>query len=416
MTGLDALERFSEPWSQLVYDREANPSLHPNWLKASLQSQGLADDLRLLIAWEGSSMVGVLPYLVREEKYWGVPLDTIDLANNVLSYHHEVVARAAHEELIEALLAGPDLEDWQVFRVVGVEHGGETARALRAVGSRKRRCVVEYPSVESPFLPIEGTWESYLSRRSRNFRYNLNRKRRSLDQLGRWEVRWSESEGDVPRLIEDILAIERESWKVSAGMAISGHADEERYYRLLLPVMARNGWLYASTLCLSGRPIAYSLCYRAHGRIGQLKTSFVEEHAGMSPGFIVTAAAIERAFSERCVEFDFLGDVMAHKLSWTERSRRHVSYFVFNSRPLPRAMARAKQLVRRIRSRLAPISLASRTLPGAVPSSCGERRLDQLGAKAGDVGLAVGVSRQLAADLDTRGNHVRWQLAPADLL
>ena len=152
--------------------------------------------------------------------------------------------------------------------------------------------LVEYPATTSPYLPIDGSWKSFLASRSRNFRYNLNRKRRALERLGRWQVWWFENDSNVDDLLSALLQIERKSWKSTISKAITQHSQEEHYYKLLIPRMAAAGWLFANVLKLEGRPIAYSLGYRVCNQIGQVKTSFDHTFHMASPGFIVNASAI----------------------------------------------------------------------------------------------------------------------------
>jgi CelD/BcsL family acetyltransferase involved in cellulose biosynthesis len=85
--------------------------------------------------------------------------------------------------------------------------------------------------------------------------------------------------------------------------------------------------------------------------VGNLKTSFDEQRADLSPGSIVIDACIARAFELGASEFDFLGDAGTHKAAWTATVRVHASYFLFAPRAKASIVGRLKQLRGRLVTR-----------------------------------------------------------------
>ena len=101
--------------------------------------------------------------------------------------------------------------------------------------------------------------------------------------------------------------------------------------------------LFSNVLELHGEPIAFSLGYAWNGVVGQMKTSFDDRFADMSPGFMVMVESIHRAVTLGFREYDFLGDIMEHKMRWADAARQHSSRFVFSRRPLGFALGMAKR-------------------------------------------------------------------------
>ena len=89
--------------------------------------------------------------------------------------------------------------------------------------------------------------------------------------------------------------------------------------------------LSANVLFLSGKPVAYNLCYLWNNTLGQIKTSYDSEYQEYSPGAVVVEEALRTYIKKNYAEFDFLGNVMPHKLSWTKKVREHESMFVFGN-------------------------------------------------------------------------------------
>jgi len=270
---------------------------------------------------------GVLPYLARPGRMYGLPVRQLELAGNLHSYHQELPVRGDPSSLLLELL-GATARGWEVFQADGVVCGGPCARAIERVARELGARVIRYPGERSPYLPIVADWDGYLAGRSRNFRYNLRRKRRGLERQG-LEERWLTAVDQVDDLLAAMWGIEEASWKAEVGMAMLADSHERLLYRRLVPALAQRGLLQALVLRVRGEPVAYSLGYRWHGSVGQIKTSFDHRLARLGPGGVATESCIRRAFETGAAEFDFLGPWMPHKALWTDRARRHESLFVF---------------------------------------------------------------------------------------
>jgi CelD/BcsL family acetyltransferase involved in cellulose biosynthesis len=205
------------------------------------------------------------------------------------------------------------------------------------------------PGDVSPYLPIDCSWEAYLGQKDKKFRYKLRQRRKFVEQDPRCRLTWYRDPTDAERLLADIVQIEARSWKARAGIDIPSNPVELQYHRVLLPFLAQQGWLDANVLYIEDQPAAYNLCCSYKGWVGQLKTSFDEKFAELSPGTAVIDASIERAFGQQAREFDFLGDAGGHKLAWTSHTRTHADYFLYAPRLRPRLIGWLKTLKNRFR-------------------------------------------------------------------
>src|SRR5438477_9493019 len=89
--GLDeAVTRVGPQWRRLIEEGDLNISLSPEFLGAAAAGAAVNDRMRVLTANEGDRVLGILPFIVRTTRMYGVPLVIIDLGGNLLSYHHEV--------------------------------------------------------------------------------------------------------------------------------------------------------------------------------------------------------------------------------------------------------------------------------------------------------------------------------------
>lgn len=320
-----------------------NLSMHPNWVAAIAAAKGLLDRITVFLAWNNAELVAAIPYYRSVLKEYGLALNAIELAGNLVCYHHEIVARGDYARVVTALLAANG--DWDVLCMKNVLSQSATAAAFSQLGQDLGNALVARSGESSPYIPIEKPWDIFLSEKSANFRSQLKRKEKKLRQLGELQSVWFTSRDQIPQLLTDILFIEEKSWKEASNMAICNSEAEQQYYRRLLPFLAQRDSLYANVIYLDGNPVAYSLCYAFNGKLGQLKTSFDHGLREFSPGIYVNKVAIQRAFEIQAKEFDFLGDVMRHKLEWADSLREHCDFYLFSKRLKATFIAKIKNII-----------------------------------------------------------------------
>lgn len=340
-----ALRRERNNWKDLVVRWGYNPSLHPDWLGFTLEAWGLTDTARVAIFRDDGITRAVIPFIVRSRTILGIPCRTLEPCSNVFSYHAEIVADDVAESL-SLLLDARQLPAWDVFRFVNVVAEGASGAAIRELAGKARYPFSSMPGETSPYIEITQDWETFLHSRSKKLRANVTRSERLMRDAGESGMVWYETGSDVSRLLEDMLEIEKGSWKQEQGVAIERGTPQHAYYERLLPWLATNG-IMANVLLVRDRPVAYTLCARWNEWVGQLKTSHVMDLG--DAGSRVIHSSLQRAFETQCREYDFLGDTAPHKLRWANRTRAHAEYWLFSRRPRGRLLAGAKGLGDRVR-------------------------------------------------------------------
>jgi CelD/BcsL family acetyltransferase involved in cellulose biosynthesis len=334
-------------WSRLVSTLDLNPSLDPGWLGVSAASlAGGVGDLSVLMATDADGLNAVVPFFVRRSRMFGVPLVTIELGSNLMSYHAEFVGTPDPAAIVGALLE--TVPKWDVLHLANFSEGGRGVAALRRVATDLGLPLQELPGEQSPYLPITGSWEQFLASKGKKFRYKLRKRSEGIVKGGASELRWFGDSADTNALLKDMLSIEDRSWKAETRTSISARRAEVGYHERLLPWLRDRGMLLANVLYRAGQPIAYSLCCTCRGWIGHLKTSFDGAYETLSPGAYVIDACVQAAFGSGAREFDFLGDAAPHKLAWSHAVRRHCDLFLFAPRLLPRAIGTLKTTKRRL--------------------------------------------------------------------
>ncbi len=347
----DEKSKFCSPWKDLVDEQRLNPSLLPQWLEAAVSSHGLFDSIKIFSETSDNTVLGILPYIIQKRPMNRLQLRWLEPAFNLISYHPDLICSSASENLLSELLLQTN-QHWDVAYIHNVSTAGRAAQQLEALSKKEGNVLLTYPGETSPYLRLQGTWKEYLAIKGSSFRYRLKRRVRKIEKSGELTIHWYRKGDDTKTLLSEILSIEEGSRKVAANMAITQRSEEIEYYRRLLPFLSDTGLLFANVLHIDGTPVAYSLCYNDKGVIGQLKTSFLDSHRNLAPGAVVIESAIKKSFDIGALEFDFLGDIMPHKMEWSDGFREHNSYYLFSRRLPVHMLGHAKKLGQTLKNKL----------------------------------------------------------------
>ncbi len=293
-------------WAALATVTGAEPFSHPEWVMAWGRAFGNAVHLATLRR-EGR-LVAAYPVVARGGRGWRAAAD----------WH------TPHLDAVGEPPAVGELFDRLVGRRRRVSFDfatGTTAELARAslasAGYRNRERVRQ----ESPWIDLTGGWEAYHETiPSRKWR-EIRRRHRRLEAEG--AVTYSHHDGsmDLTELLTEGFAVEGSGWKEASGTAVRSDPRVEAFYRDVAGWAASQGVLRLNFLRLAGRAIAFDLAFVANGAEWLLKTGFDPALSSFSPGSLLRAEVLERAFADGLARYEFLGAAAPWKLEWTDRTR-----------------------------------------------------------------------------------------------
>lgn len=346
-----AMDIHGDEWSDIVKNCGLNPSLLPGWLACMATAFGIFDKIQVFILKNGPVIEGIIPYFISHTKLSGIPIRKVELAGNIVSYHQELITTENHPVLLIKFIEHLDKNHkWDTIAIANMHSGGQTRKAIAETCSINKIPHTTYPGESSPYLRLDKDWKLLLASKQKKFRYKVNKREKVLLEDESLKVNWYTDSSNCSQLIEDIFRIEEASWKVDEDMAITERPTETEYYKLLIPYLANKGILYASVLTKDGKAIAYNLCYLFNSIIGQIKTSYDNQYQHISPGAIIIEDALRNAIQGGKLEFDFLGDVMPHKMAWTKNIRPHETLTLYNRNmkgKLLSSMVKTRRLIKK---------------------------------------------------------------------
>jgi len=326
-------------WEALAERCEASPFLHPGFvdLWGAVFRPG---PLVLATARRDGELVAALP-LVREPRRLAAAANWHSVETGLVA--HDVAAAAA---LLAELLAQrpssvalPLVDD-------------RTGARLREAAARAGYRTAQETMVSSPYLDLDGDWETFQAALPSKRRSELRRLRRRLSEQGELssEIVAGAAEG-APALAE-LAAIEAQGWKGEQGTAIRAQEQTSRFYRELLHWAAEQGWLRMHLLKLDGTTIAGSLGVRAHGVHYGLKMGFDREWGRYGPGVLLIEDVVRDAFEAGLRRVELLGDDDEYKRTWRSGVRERIAVHAFAPTVAGRldrlAFVKGRQLARRL--------------------------------------------------------------------
>ena len=319
------IEQYLTAWELLHKSVGGSPDLSPSWHRALLIGQNISvDELFVLYSQDGNNLSLVLPYRIRDVSGFGIRYRIGGPLQNEYCMHSGVLSSMSIAAVSNVLIEGLDMSDrWDIWEVNSLAKSSDSDDCWNAFREKNQLRGLRTPAATSPFLRPVGGWAGFLSSKSSNFRYNLRRKRRKLEKLGKLRIEFVTDAANFAGTFESICAIERRSWKQAAGSAITSPSRpwELEFYRCLLPALLERDQAIITFLYLDDRPVAHDISSRTSTRGFCLKTSFVAELASASPGIVLREALVEHLFSGGASEYDFLGGGERYKLEWATGTR-----------------------------------------------------------------------------------------------
>jgi CelD/BcsL family acetyltransferase involved in cellulose biosynthesis len=220
---------------------------------------------------------------------------------------------------------------WDVIMLPQLTSESRTLPFMQEMAREDNLLVGCWPSTESPYLTLTGTWDDYLRDLDRKHHSNIRNRLNRLRRMGNVELEVVSTGDEIERSLEAGLDIEAKAWKGQAGTAISCRPDLLAFYRKIALRASERGWLRLNFLKVNGRKIAfdYSLLYK--NKIYVLKPGYDPEFAPFSPYNALCYLKLKDAFENGLSEYDFLGMKDDWKLNWTGATRPHCWLFIFSN-------------------------------------------------------------------------------------
>ena len=330
----NALAAAGPLWDRLV-DQAAidHPFLSHDWILSWWESFGKGKKLNILLVTDGDEVIGIAPLMISQESMYGVPVRELGFLYNDHTPRFDFIVTRDHAAVCEAVWRhlGDQHEEWDVLKLCQLVSSSPTLVELSRLATASERPVGTWPSTESPYLRIAGSFADYFASLHKGVRLNLKRRMKRLEEQGRVEFERVEAEEEIDSALAEAFQMEAATWKGSAGTAIACRPEFQKFYSLVAHRAARRGLLYLTFLRVGGKRIAFDLSLIYKKTLFKLKPGYLPEYHACSPGQQLTSMTVRDAFAQNLKEVDFLGAADQWKLSWSNGLRKNYWAFVFQN-------------------------------------------------------------------------------------
>jgi CelD/BcsL family acetyltransferase involved in cellulose biosynthesis len=328
-------------WNKLVDDAGIDfPFVRHEWIRAFWDSFDHGGSLSILVVQAEGRPIAIAPLMRDKVRMYGLPVRRLRGIANVYTERFDFILTADPEACCAAIwtyLADHGRE-WDVLELRQLPEG------CRALGSYPREALerqlllAEWTSMESPYVSVRQSWETYFTHLKKGHRANMRRWQRHLEATAPVGLEVVTSNDRLENDLEEALSLEAVTWKDEGGTAIRCRADTRTFYRQILQMAGDRGWLRMYFLTLGQKRIAVRIALLFHNRVYMLKSGYDPRYAASAPGHLLSHKLLEEAWTLKFDEVDFLGNAERWKLYWSTGLRRHSWLFAFPKRPKPRLL------------------------------------------------------------------------------
>ncbi len=343
---------------EVVRDFRRLHELKGSWQSLSTYSReyGLYQDLDFLASWwEGfgvnhsfhlmvvttdtGELVAASPMLVERATYRGIPLKVLRFLENGyvpscgMLLHTEYFTSAV-VRICEHLFS---FEGWDMVSLAKLPESGGLSRQIVQSAVESGLRVGRLPSIITPVIDTQGSWDDYLKTRTTSFRKQLRGKVNRFNREPGATIRAvAVCESNVGELVRTMSRISASSWKAGARSDLGSDPKAQVFLEKLLSRLAvRN----AATVWFAYKedlPIAFELHLHPDMVTYPLRADFDESYKTLSPGSVLEAEIIKQMFaSERIRTYYSCGMDYRYLMRWTDTTLQHETIEIFAARVLP---------------------------------------------------------------------------------
>jgi CelD/BcsL family acetyltransferase involved in cellulose biosynthesis len=338
LSSAEAFAELAPAWNRL-HAQAALASVFTSWIWQFQwwQVYGGHRPLRLLVAWQGDQVVGILPLYVQRVRVLGVPVRLLRLVGTGGDTHPDDLgpilepsrARAVAHQLARGALA---LRDADVLLLTDLAPDCPLRAAAESAARLAGRPVLAGASERIAFIRLPRSWNEYVdtlsSHRRTRIRYTRRRVAAASGRFFVWEDR-----ARIDAAFDRLAELHRRRWAPVGGSESFASAEYLELHRRVMKACLPRGWLRLYCMEIGGEIAAMIYAYRFRNGVYSMQTGFDPKHARLEPGNVLLGYALQHAIGEGASVFDFLRGNHQYKDHFASGYRNTCMVRVFRATP-----------------------------------------------------------------------------------
>ena len=319
------LALHADAWAELLLQSPAaSPMLSYPQISAFFETRVPAVETWLcLLAYEDDCLVAVFPLIATKVVgilglsilFLKTPYDILHTSGvDCLTLH-------GREEILEMFSAYLSRipRTWPLIRMRELPDYSPTMIYLKG-GNTKLHALRWLGGVEN-FIEIPASYEAFYAGFSSNFKRQLKRGARKLDEVENVHFLCREDQRPAAENVRRFEEIEASGWKGKQQFTIKAVEGSSNFYSLAAERFRHYGWMEWNFLETGGRTIGAHYGVRINRTLFLLKISYDDEFSACSPGNLLLERAIQNACKTADLdEINCVADCAWHK-NWNMKGR-----------------------------------------------------------------------------------------------
>ena len=336
--GMEGLESLRDAWNGIVSGMPRRHFFHLwEWHYSYLKClEHGPNDVRFYLLKRGDTPVAVFPLQVTEISLGLLKLKALAFPSHNHVLLCDLICREDALHLPLFLLFSEYLRNQaKSWDVIHLPHLLEDACAIQAINNHPPKKFLLKHEGRCDFMDTTGTYESFLSDLSKNFRRSLKRAKQYLDELPELRFAFVQNGPELDEGFEAFLDVEASGWKgvLGSGTAIKLHPNLVCFYRTLARSLSASGKVSINTLTTDGKCIAAQFCLRLDDTVYILKIGYDEGYKRYAPGNVLLDLFMKKSMEDCTIKnMNLITDAEWHA-DWKPKANEKSALYLFNTTP-----------------------------------------------------------------------------------
>jgi CelD/BcsL family acetyltransferase involved in cellulose biosynthesis len=329
----EAFNHIKPEWNALLSTLDPIPlPLTHEWLLSWWRAFSADMKLEFRCAFQDGALVGFAPLVRLRERYRGIPVTFLKLAANGHTPYSSVIVDQRldgpkRREVLEVLTYVADNEIGLFFKI---RRDSELKRFLVDESIYGLKRVGEKPSLYTPIIRIDQSWEGFYGSRSRKLKKSLNHKLNRFKRNSGFSINEEVITKTDEPVVQEVIEISSNSWKSSIGNDLKTHYRSRQFLFNLIDHFGASGLLSVWIIRDRDKPVAFELHLNYDNVVYPIRADFDENYKIYSPGSVLEYTALKQLFQKgEVVQYYTCADDYWYLSNWTSEYHTFCNIEVF---------------------------------------------------------------------------------------
>ncbi len=307
----------------ILADKFEMPFSRFEWIKNCAETLRPKEKIKIFILIEDGELKSVIPLALKKNFIY----EGYEIIGSSLHKEPECFLYKDEESLYRLLKA--IIESGKTLYIRGIRTCSIEAQCIERL-LKEKRLAAAVKDAHVLFLPVSGSWDSFLETISSSRRSSIKRLKRIAERSGELKAQIiTPDAGTIDSLLEEVFQVEASNWKIRMGTSMLYNSRLGTFFRNYLKDISMLGFSRFCFLRINDKPVAVQLGMEYANRLWILKIGFDENWSKCSPGIILMNEVIKYAFDKKISSVEFLGGDEPWLHIWTDLFHDLIAYQIY---------------------------------------------------------------------------------------